>query len=76
VRDRAARTDAAHTERLCGLECIQFAVCNLTRVCAQIGLVWMGLLQLGDGAKGVKLGVDVSLALSDLVPTLRLKKRQ
>ena len=36
----------------------------------------MELLRLRDGGKGVKLGVDLSLALSDLVPTLRLKKRQ
>ena len=36
----------------------------------------MELLRLRDGGKSVKLGVDVSLALSDLVPTLRLKKRQ
>jgi hypothetical protein len=36
----------------------------------------MELLRLRDGGKGVKLGADVSLALSDLVPTLRLKKRQ
>ena len=44
--------------------------------CAQIGVLWMELLRLRDGGKSVKLGVDVSLALSDLVPTLRLKKRQ
>jgi hypothetical protein len=36
----------------------------------------MKVLRLRDGGKSVKLGVDVSLALSDLVPTLRLKKRQ
>jgi hypothetical protein len=36
----------------------------------------MELLRLRDGGKSVKLGVDVSLALSDLVPTLRLKKLQ
>jgi hypothetical protein len=39
-------------------------------------VLWIEVLRLGDGGKSVKLGVDVSLALSDLVPTLRLKKRQ
>ena len=43
---------------------------------AQIGLVWMEVLRLGDGDKRVKLGVDVTLALSALVPTLRLKGSQ
>jgi hypothetical protein len=43
---------------------------------AQIGLVWMEVLRLGDGGKGVKLGVDVTLALSKLTPTLRLKRNQ
>jgi hypothetical protein len=36
----------------------------------------MELLRLRDGGKSVRLGADVSLVLSDLVPTLRLKKRQ
>jgi hypothetical protein len=65
------------TEHLRPLEHNQFVFFNLIRVdYAQIGLVWMELLRLRDGGKSVKLGVDVSLALSDLVPTLRLKKRQ
>jgi hypothetical protein len=34
----------------------------------------MEVLRLRDGDKGVKLGVDVSLALSALVPRLRLKR--
>jgi hypothetical protein len=42
----------------------------------QIGLVWMELLRLGDGGKSVKLGVDLTLALSALAPTMRLKKSQ
>jgi hypothetical protein len=45
-------------------------------VFAQIGVVWMELLWLGDGGKIVKLGVDLKLVLSELVPTLRLKKSQ
>jgi hypothetical protein len=56
---------------------MQIVLFNLIRAYyAQIGLVWMELLRLRDGGKSVKLGVDVLLALSDLVPTLRLKKRQ
>jgi len=35
----------------------------------------MELLRLADGGKRVKLGVDVTLELSALVPTLRLKER-
>jgi hypothetical protein len=34
----------------------------------------MEVLRLRDGGKNVKLGVDVSLALSALVPRLRLKR--
>ena len=65
------------TERLRPLEHNQFVLSHLIRAyCAQIGMLWMELLCLRDGGKSVKLGVDVSLALSDLVPTLRLKKRQ
>ena len=65
------------TERLRPLEHNQFVLFNLIRAyCAQIGVLWMELLRLRDGGKSVKLGVDVSLVLSDLVPTLRLKKRQ
>jgi hypothetical protein len=64
-------------ERLRPLEHNQFVLFNLIRAyCEQIGVLWMELLRLRDGNKSVKLGVDVSLALSDLVPTLRLKKRQ
>ena len=36
----------------------------------------MEVLRLGDGDKRVKLGVDLTLALSELVPTLRLKGSQ
>ena len=43
-------------------------------MCAQIGLVWMELMRLGDGGKRLKLGVDLTPVLSELVPTLRLKK--
>jgi hypothetical protein len=65
------------TGRLRPLEYMQFVLLFLIRAhCAQIGVLWMELLRLRDGGKSVKLGVDVSLALSDLVPTLRLKKRQ
>ena len=52
------------------------SACTLSRVCAQIGLVWMELLRLGDGGKRLKLGVDLTPVLSELVPTLRLKKSQ
>jgi hypothetical protein len=55
---------------------MKFSLFNLSRVYAQIGVVWMELLQLGDGWKSVKLGVDVWLDLCDLVPTLRLKRSQ
>jgi hypothetical protein len=62
-------------ERLRPLEHNKFVLFNLIRAyCAQIGVVWMELLSLRDGGKSVKLGVDVSLALSALVPRLRLKR--
>jgi hypothetical protein len=64
------------TEWLCPLYYVQFALLNLVRVYPQIGLVWMELLRLGDGGKSVKLGVDLTLALSALAPTMRLKKSQ
>jgi hypothetical protein len=53
----------------------QFTLSNLICVyCTQVGLVWMELLLLGDGGKLVKLGVDLKVLLSELVPTLLLKK--
>jgi hypothetical protein len=65
------------TEHLRPFEHNQFVLFKLIRAYyAQIGVLWMELLRLRDGGKSVKLGVDVSLALSDLLPTLRLKKRQ
>jgi hypothetical protein len=53
----------------------QFVLSNPIRVyCTQVGMVWMELLRLEDGGKILKLGVDVKVVLSELVPTLRLKK--
>ena len=65
------------TPRPRSLQHARFALSDLIRAhCAQIGLVWTEVLRLGDGDKRVKLGVDVTLALSALVPTLRLKGSQ
>jgi hypothetical protein len=59
------------------MEYTQLALSKPIRVdYAQIGLVWMELLRLGDRGKRVKLGVDVRLVLSALVPRLRLKRDQ
>ena len=42
----------------------------------QIGLLWLELLRCGVGSIRVKLGVDLSLALEELVPSLELKERR
>ena len=41
----------------------------------QIMLIWRELLLLGDGSLRVRLGTDVDLSLSDLVPSLQLKNK-
>jgi hypothetical protein len=70
-----AFTDAAHVHAAAAPVTI-YAFCLIHAYGAQIGLVWIELLRLGDGGKRVKLGVDVTLDLAELVPTLQPKNSQ